>query len=149
MKIKSTRLKRKAPHLNITCDLPIFKPFITLLANVIERHPKVFSITLNYSNADYTAETGGYRPVEIRIERKQDNRWYICYVTEFTYMATPFGQESTYAIDFDFSRGLGYQLGMAPEPIAAYGPLYSLWQRNFCRYHSHDVYQYKTRIEEA
>ncbi|VFS50987.1 DUF2787 family protein [Budvicia aquatica] len=77
MKIKSNRLKRKAPHLTITCDLPIFKPFITLLANVIERHPKVFSITLNYSNPDYTAETGGYRPVEIRIERKQDNRWYI------------------------------------------------------------------------
>ena len=59
MKIKSTRLKRKTPHLTITCDLPIFKPFITLLGNVIERYPKVFSITLNYSNADYTEETGG------------------------------------------------------------------------------------------
>ena len=149
MKIKSTRLKRKAPHLTITCDLPIFKPFITLLASVIQHHPKVFSITLNYSNADYTAETGGYCPVEIRLERKQENRWHICYVTEFTYMATPFGQESTYAIDFDFSRGIGYQLGMVSEPIDAYGPLYSLWQRNFCRYHSHDVYLCKISIEET
>ncbi len=107
MKIQSNQLKRKAPHLTITCDLPIFKPFITLLANSIEQHPKAFSITLNYSNADYTAETGGYRPVEIRLERKLGNHWHICYVTEFTYTATPFSQESTYAIDFDFSRSFG------------------------------------------
>lgn len=149
MKLKSTQLKRKPSHLTITCDLPIFKPFITLLANVIERHPKVFSITLNYSNADYTAETGGYRPVEIRLKRKQGNHWHICYVTEFTYAATPFGQESAYAIDFDFSQARGYQLGMTSGPITAYGPLFSLWQRNFCRYHSHDVYQCKISIEEA
>ncbi len=36
MKVKSNRLKRKAPHLTITCDLPIFKPFIKVLANAIE-----------------------------------------------------------------------------------------------------------------
>lgn len=149
MKLKLTRLKRRVPHLTITCDLPIFKPFINLLANAIECHPKVFSITLNYSNPDYTAKSGGYRPVEIRLERKQDNRWHICYVTEFTYIPTPFGHESTYAIDFDFSRGIGYQLGMTSEPITAYGSLFSLWQRNFCRYHSYDTYQCKISIEEA
>ena len=79
-----------------------------------QRNSKVFSIELNYSNADYTAETDCYRTVEIRIERKQDNRWYIYYVTEFTYTVTSFGEESTYAINFDFSRELGYQLGIPP-----------------------------------
>ena len=87
------------------------------LVNVIEHHTQVFSITLNYCNADYTAEPGG--------------------------------QESTYAIDFDFSQKQSYQLGLTPEPITACGPLFSLWQRNFCRYHSHDVYQCKISIEEA
>ena len=49
-----------------------------------QRNSKVFSIELNYSNADYTAETDCYRTVEIRIERKQGNHWHICYVTELT-----------------------------------------------------------------
>lgn len=81
---------------------------------------------LNYSNADYTAETGGYRPVEIRIERKQLNHWHICYITEFIYTETLLDQESTYAIDIEFNQELGYQLSMTSEPIATSELLFSL-----------------------
>ena len=46
-------------------------------------------ITLNFRDADYSAETGGYHPVEIRIV-KHNSQWQFDYITDFSYQGFPF-----------------------------------------------------------
>ncbi|MEN1933506.1 DUF2787 family protein [Escherichia coli] len=42
-------------------------------------------MVINFRDPDYSAESGGFHPVEMRFIR-QDNEWYFDYVTDFSYM---------------------------------------------------------------
>lgn len=46
-------------------------------------------ITLNFRDVDYSAEIGGYHPVEIRIV-KDSNQWQFDYITDFSYQGYPY-----------------------------------------------------------
>lgn len=46
-------------------------------------------ITLNFRDVDYSAETGGYHPVEIRIV-KHNNQWQFDYITDFSFQGYPY-----------------------------------------------------------
>jgi hypothetical protein len=47
------------------------------------------AITLNFRDPSYSAETGGYHPVEIRLENKSE-LWQIAYITDFSFQGSPF-----------------------------------------------------------
>ncbi|MCD1125605.1 DUF2787 domain-containing protein [Jinshanibacter sp. LJY008] len=146
MNYSSARLKKQSGNIRITCDLPLFKPFSSILTQVIKHHSDVFSLTLNYQS--HKAELNGYRPVEIRLEKQPDNNWSICYITEFYYSGLSNTPKLEPFVDFDFSMGTGHQADLSPESITTYSGLFSLWQRNFCRYYSYGVYQQHLSIEE-
>ncbi|WP_225390201.1 DUF2787 family protein, partial [Escherichia coli] len=68
--------------------LPVTKEFqqhiTTLLANqVLQKITE--AVVINFRDPDYSAESGGFHPVEIRFIRK-NNEWYFDYVTDFSYM---------------------------------------------------------------
>ncbi|WP_147746124.1 DUF2787 family protein, partial [Aeromonas veronii] len=73
------------------------KPLQALFTKIIGSYPDATALTLNFRSPDYSADTGGYRPVEIRLEKRAGS-WGMAYVTEFTYL----GGELVKDLDFDF-----------------------------------------------
>ena len=51
------------------------------------------SLTFNFRDTDYSASTGGYHPVEIRVEKITGNEkpdyWKVIYITDFSYQGGP------------------------------------------------------------
>ena len=111
------------------------KPLQVLFTKTIDRYPDATALTLNFRSPDYSPDTGGYRPVEIRLE-KQTGNWGMAYVTEFTYI----GGELVKDLDFDFNAGLASQLWCGERPLATTMDLYRLWERNFLTYYRMEVY---------
>lgn len=118
------------------------KPLQALFAKLIDLHPDATALTLNFRSPDYFADTGGYRPVEIRLEKRAGS-WGMAYVTEFTYL----GGELVKDLDFDFNAGLVSQLWCGERPLATTMDLYRLWERNFLDYHRMEVYRLKITPE--
>ncbi|MCU7793911.1 DUF2787 domain-containing protein [Aeromonas caviae] len=118
------------------------KPLQTLFAKIIGSYPDATALTLNFRSPDYSADTGGYRPVEVRLEKRAGS-WGMAYVTEFTYL----GGELVKDLDFDFNAGLASQLWCGERPLATTMDLYRLWERNFLDYHRMEVYRLKITPE--
>jgi hypothetical protein len=118
------------------CPLPITKN----LTNII--HKEIFNsgldadkgLILNFRDPDYSAETGGFHPVEIMI-----NNGEISYITDFAYVGLQF-PELVKEIDFDFSAGIFGHMGR-DHPIEMGTELYQIWEDNFVEYHRMGVYQ--------
>ncbi|GAK85917.1 hypothetical protein JCM19238_3507 [Vibrio ponticus] len=62
------------------------------------------ALTFNFRDTSYSAEDGGWHPVEIRIEQ-ENGQWHFCYITDFSYVGDPY-PELAKEVDFDFSSGL-------------------------------------------
>ena len=90
------------------------------------------AVTINFRDEGYSAESGGYHPVEIRIESDGT----ISYITDFCY----FGQDFCKEIDFDFSRGVFCHLYTGESPIDQGAELFKLWCDNFIGYYKSGVY---------
>ena len=111
------------------------KPLQTLFAKIISSYPDATALTLNFRSPDYSADTGGYRPVEIRLE-KRTGSWGLLYVTEFCYVT----DELTKSLDFDFAAGVFYDPWCGERPLATTMDLYRIWERNFLTYYRMEVY---------
>jgi len=90
---------------------------------------------LNFKDPDYSAERGGYHPVEIYIN--QQGR--IQYVTDFAYVGSGYCAELVKELDFDFSLGLLQQFGREYAIEQAY-ELFGVWQQNFCAYYQQGIF---------
>ncbi|MND36667.1 hypothetical protein D3C80_273270 [compost metagenome] len=112
------------------------KSLQALFTKTIGSYPDATALTLNFRSPDYSPDTGGYRPVEIRLEKRAGN-WEMAYATEFTYL----GGELVKDLDFDFNAGLASQLWCGDRPLATTMDLYRLWERNFLAYHRMEVYR--------
>ena len=94
------------------------------------------AVTVNFRDEDYSAESGGYHPVEIRIE----SDGVISYITDFCYVGQGWCAELTKEVDFDFGTGVFYHLYTGESPIAQGAELFKLWCGNFINYYESDVY---------
>ena len=63
--------------------------------------------TLNFRDSDYSAESGGYHPVEIAV----DDCGRIRYITDFAYFGSGPYAELDKEIDFDFGYKVFQQMG--------------------------------------
>ncbi|MBW9971757.1 DUF2787 domain-containing protein, partial [Escherichia coli] len=61
------------------------------------------AVTLNFRDPDYSAEQGGYHPVEIRLVRLGDE-WCLDYATDFGYVGNVY-PELEKIIDISWSQG--------------------------------------------
>lgn len=116
--------------------LPVSQKLAESLSHHISQHHEHLacnSITLNFRSPGYSAEQGGFRPVEIRLEQQGNNVWSICYITEFTYVGQGPFAELAKSVDFDFQAGM-YQDLHGYHPIEIARTLYPMWEDNFLSY---------------
>lgn len=92
-------------------------------------------LILNFRDPDYSAERGGFHPVEISISATGS----IQYMTDFSFVGMPPQAELVKEIDFDFGLKLFQHFGR-DYPIEQGRELFSLWQENFCAYYAMGVY---------
>lgn len=92
-------------------------------------------VILNFRSPDYSAENGGFRPVEIAVSPQG----HLLYVTEFSYVGMGPWAELCKIYDFDFSLGL-FGFNGTDHPLSEGNGLFGLWQSNFCNYHAMGVY---------
>ena len=103
------------------------------------------SVTLNFRDPDYSAEKGGYHPVEINLKRKGDE-WHILYITDFCYVGIGPYAELVKDLDFDFGAGV-FQTQYGYYRIEEASDIYPVWEQNFVFYwQSMDFFKYTTAI---
>ena len=127
-----------------TSNLPL--PVTSKLTNIIidalkgkELNEKT-SVTLNFRDPDYSAENGGYHPVEIMLKRKGDD-WHILYITDFCYVGIGPYAELVKDLDFDFSAGV-FQTTYGYFRIEEGAEIYPVWESSFCSYYINKSFQF-------
>jgi len=118
--------------------LPVSKQMFEVIQKSIEQSGSDFpnGVVINFKDPDYSAEEGGYHPIEIALNEEG----CLLYITDFAYVYDGPFTELEKELDFDFSQGLFQQLGI-DYPITQGTSLYELWEKNFLSYHSMGVYQ--------
>ena len=92
------------------------------------------ALTFNFRDTSYSAENGGWHPVEIRIEQ-ENGQWSFSYITDFSYVGYPYS-ELAKEVDFDFANGEVVFQYMQPLPISDMSVMefYQMWEMNFLAY---------------
>ncbi|WP_348727858.1 DUF2787 family protein [Rheinheimera texasensis] len=90
------------------------------------------SVTINFRDPDYSAEKGGYHPVEIMLKRQGDE-WHILYITDFCYAGIGPYAELVKDLDFDFGAGV-FQTQYGYYRIEEASDIYPVWEQNFISY---------------
>ncbi len=118
--------------------LPLIPALITLLETEIAKTQlsSGSGLVLNFRDPDYSAESGGFHPVEMAL----DPSGCPLYITDFAYFGDGYFAELAKELDFDFSYGLFQQFGQE-YPIHAGAELFQLWQENFVSYYQAGVFQ--------
>ncbi|OEE89420.1 hypothetical protein A1OQ_11615 [Enterovibrio norvegicus FF-162] len=108
-------------------------------------------LVFNFRESSYSAETGGFHPVEIGICKTADGTWSIEYITDFSYVGSYY-PELERCIDFDFrvqsffAQYCGWQ---SIDGNASAVELYQLWEGNFLSYAAMEVYDEVTVSAEC
>ncbi len=122
--------------------LPVNQKLIELLfkemGNIPPMKNKLKAASFIFRDTDYSAERGGYHPVEIRLIKK-DDQWYFDYITDFAYMGRVY-PELEKEIDFSWSQQYAFHSGLGDLGHKAGCELFELWQSNFIQYYDLDVY---------
>jgi len=113
---------------------------VRLLEDEIEKNG--VPVTLSFRDPGYSAESGGFHPVEIRISSKGG----IDYITDFAYDSSGPFAELVKEIDFDFACGAFGHFGR-DFPIVAGRELFEIWQQNFLSYYDMGVYQVEVQCD--
>jgi len=93
-------------------------------------------ITLNFRDPTYSAERGGYHPVEISI----NSAGLVQYITDFSYVGQGGYAELVKELDFDFSLSVFQHMGR-DYPIEQGAELFKIFQSNFCSYYYSGVFE--------
>lgn len=133
--------------------LPIAQVFSQLLLNELDNSvinaaidlTLVRAVTMNFRDPLYSAETGGFHPVEIRLLRLHE-QWQFDYVTDFSFMGNYY-PELEKELDICWSQGYVYHFMMGDIDEEEGGALFELWQRNFIQYHKMKCYKVSIQWE--
>ncbi|EAM7985070.1 DUF2787 family protein [Salmonella enterica] len=123
-------------------SLPVKKALIDLLFKEMGNPPphkaRITAVSLLFKDLSYSAEKGGYHPVEIRLISR-DDEWYFDYITDFSYMGVVYS-ELEKEIDISWSQQYVFLAHVGDLPVNAGRELFELWQSNFIQYHAMNVY---------
>jgi hypothetical protein len=113
--------------------LPVSKSLADALIAIIDQDKLTGeAVTINFRDPDYSAEKGGFHPVEIRLEKRSDT-WQFCYITDFCYVGSGYTAELAKDLDFDFQAGV-FQNLFGVFPIEQATDMYQIWESNFLHY---------------
>ena len=130
--------------------LPVSNKLNQCLVDALNQRPELHSgleetnsVTFNFRDKSYSAENGGFHPVEIALTKEADNTWHYAYITDFAFVGNHY-PELAKELDFDFLSGewfasyLGDYSSIKNNANAA--ELYRLWVHNFLAYASMGMY---------
>jgi hypothetical protein len=112
--------------------LPLSPMFTLYIADLISPNENNEAVVLNFRDPTYSAENGGYHPVEIRLENEGDC-WRFCYITDFCYVGSGYMAELAKDLDFDFDAGV-FQNLFGTYPIEQAIEMFQIWETNFVYY---------------
>lgn len=122
-------------------SMPVNQEFINLIFAEISRKPPVSlnvrAVILSFKDVSYSAENGGFHPVEFRLTSRNDE-WYFDYITDFKYMGLYSELEKD--IDFSWSQRYVFLSYVGDLPLGEGRDIFALWQRNFIHYHFLNTY---------
>ena len=112
--------------------------FVSVMNNVLKDTPVNSSetIALNFRDPTYSAENGGYHPVEIHVDSNGD----IQCLTDFAYFGAPPFVELGIELDWSFEQGYFRQFDNMFD-LECGRSLLGLYTRNFTAYYHSGVYQ--------
>ena len=114
--------------------LPMSPMFALYIAGLITEYENSEAVVLNFRDPTYSAENGGYHPVEIRLENDGDG-WRFCYITDFCYVGSGSMAELAKDLDFDFDFDAGvFQNLFGTYPIEQAIEMFQIWETNFVYY---------------
>jgi hypothetical protein len=93
-------------------------------------------VILNFRDAHYSAETGGYHPMELSIDLEGN----LQYLTDFSYAGMPPYAELEKELDWDFTHNRFSQFGRDFD-LECGRALLGLYTRNFTAYHDSGAYE--------
>ena len=99
------------------------------------------SLTINFRDTTYSAEAGGYHPVEIMLLKEDESQYQIQYLTDFAYMGSIY-PELERNVDFDIANGQAFIAPMGWQSChnQSIVEFYSLWEGNFLAYVQMEAY---------
>ncbi|EKO3516602.1 DUF2787 domain-containing protein [Vibrio fluvialis] len=125
------------------CPLSISPRLQTVLIDHINTKATDSStaITLNFRDTSYSADAGGFHPVEIALKKDSAQHWSILYITDFAYMGNHY-PELERSVDFDIGNNMAFFTGVGWQAIDAYGvnDFYQIWESNFLSYLEMDAF---------
>lgn len=113
--------------------LPLSPMFALYIADLIAPYENNEAVVLNFRDPNYSADDGGYHPVEIRLENEGDAGWRFCYITDFCYVGSGSIAELAKDLDFDFDAGI-FQNLYGTYPIEQAIEMFQVWESNFVYY---------------
>ncbi|WP_271271485.1 DUF2787 family protein [Aliamphritea hakodatensis] len=128
------------------CPLPVSEGFSRLLnAEISKKYtaqqiPEHTAITFNFRDPTYSAEEGGYHPVEVRLTRNAEH-YQVAYITDFSYVGKGQDAELAKEIDFDVSQGICEVRHYKVMSISEVGDFYQMFEANFISYYEMDVFE--------
>lgn len=121
--------------------MPVSQSLINIIFAEISSKPPISAamdaVTLIFKDINYSAENGGFHPVEIRLISRNDE-WYFDYITDFKYMGIDAELEKE--IDFSWSQRYVFLSYTGDLPPGEGQDIFALWQRNFVHYHFLNAY---------
>ncbi|MCD9464484.1 hypothetical protein CJF25_16080 [Photobacterium phosphoreum] len=124
--------------------LPVTENLQQKLQHITTQHnlptTSTSALTFNFRDTGYSAESGGWHPVEIRIEQEND-QWHFSYITDFSYVGYPY-PELAKEVDFDFDNNRASVLYSWEEVItdSRVAEFYQVWEMNFLAYVEMEVF---------
>lgn len=117
----------------------------TEVAKLIDPQPESTGITFNFRDPRYSAERGGYHPVEIRVTKHKD-LWQFVYITDFCFQGFPY-PELVKDIDVCFHTKQVYtQLGIGMSKKET-DEFLSMFLSNFIGYVEMGVFTVKVSFD--
>jgi hypothetical protein len=106
--------------------------FTLYIADLLAPYQNENGVTINFRDPNYSADDGGYHPVEIRLKNEGDG-WRFCYITDFCYIGSGFMAELAKDVDFAFDDGIFNNL-FGTYPIEQAIEMFQIWETNFVYY---------------
>ena len=112
--------------------VPMSPMFTLYIADLLAPFENEKAVTINFRDPNYTADDGGYHPIEMRLENDGDG-WRFCYITDFCYVGSGYMAELAKDLDFDFDAGV-FQNLFGTYPIEQAIEMFQIWETNFVYY---------------
>jgi hypothetical protein len=107
----------------------------TILESIIDSSGITGGIIINLRDPGYSAEAGGFHPVEIAVSKNGT----LLYITDFTFVGSGPFVELAKEIDYDFQNNVFGHMGI-DYPMREGRQLFRVFQDNLCDYYEMGVF---------